>query len=277
MKIKITPETAGASVGALLGAVLIIKTGIPARMAVRVELAAMAIGAILAAKSNAQRYTEMRLRKTAAPAAALLLAATTAAHAAATSRLPGFPGPGKNCGDYIDDCPRPGDDCFGETDCLPRRRTLDSFRAQTAAVTAAVGNHDLDKASEGLERMFVLGAEKSGGVVFAGAQPTGPDEGVSGIPPQPKTEKPRAWSARAALTVPSPRQFGAGGRQTQGRIVLVGAEGTVRDLAINLGATVIAEGVKKGADAIERYVDRDQTQESIKEYGGCRLQGTCDR
>lgn len=75
---------------------------------------------------------------------------------------------------------------------------------------------------------------------------------------------------REARAIPLIERDGGAGA----KIVKVGA---VRDTAINLGATVISEGVKAASDAATKYAERDQTKESIEKYGGCRTKGTCSK
>lgn len=67
--------------------------------------------------------------------------------------------------------------------------------------------------------------------------------------------------------VPQPRI-----EEEQSPIVLVGAV----DTAVGaIGGYIIEKGIEKADKALNDYVNRDQTKESIDKYGGCRMKGTC--
>lgn len=48
-------------------------------------------------------------------------------------------------------------------------------------------------------------------------------------------------------------------------------------LAAEAEARALAAAVKQVRDAVNDYVDRDRTDDAIKEYGGCRMKDTCDK
>ena len=58
----------------------------------------------------------------------------------------------------------------------------------------------------------------------------------------------------------------------EAKIITVGASDAVRDAVIG---AVVDKVIEKTSEAVTKYVDRDQTKESIEKYGGCRMKGTC--
>lgn len=195
------------------------------------------------------------------------------------------------CGDYVDDCiprnpkprplpfprpcPRPWDDCTNDP-----YRPLTELREKTAGLSRAVADGKLDKAGERLDALFMgAGSGKSSAMTVSADVKENPN------PPTifyPDAENSRSVGRYAGLMV--------SGRSSSGpRIVRVGAEGALIGGAIGAGATGgSAVGAGGGAyigdkaqdaagNAIDRYVNRDRTQDSIKEYGGCRLKGTCSK
>jgi len=108
------------------------------------------------------------------------------------------------------------------------------------------------------ESSAVAATATQGRVVFAHTDPSMPNP----------LEKKKKGSVVPAIA----KADGSGAR-----IVLVGESGAAATVAGAVVHEIVRSAVEKANEAAERYVNRDQTQESIEKYGGCRMKGTCDK
>lgn len=197
----------------------------------------------------------------------------SAAGAAVTTnrRLPEPP-----CGDYVECTPKPKPWETG-----PIFRPMDALNAKTAAITGAIGDKNMDKASEGLENLFSGAGSKSGrsgaAETESGAVYAGDWTGTKSYPglPSSVSDARGAYESAARRAVPRP-ELGVGTLTTSKKPKM-----SAYQAAEVVGGAVVGEIIRRGIDAAEkaldRYADRDQTQESKEKYGGCRMNGTCDK
>lgn len=140
---------------------------------------------------------------------------------------------------------------------------------QVGAITTAMGNQDMSKASEGLNGLFTGSGSKK--------DSTGSSLVVAGD-----------WKAASRLGLPASRPQTSRRRdvptglmalrvdeETQGaKFITVGAK---EDAAIALAIALAEKAARAAEEAARRYAERDQTEESKKKYGGCRMNNTCPK
>lgn len=181
-----------------------------------------------------------------------LLAHAAPAAARDASRPPLINRPQSNppCGDYWDDCGEKG----------RRDQYLLNLKAKAADLSAAVSDGKMDKAGESLNGLFAGAGSKEKGsetaAVAAGTWTTAPRR-VLGV------RKGRNPSVEREDGVPAPafRNVDCGDK----------------DGCRSETGKVVEDVVKAVTKPIEKYVERDQTKESIEKYGGCRVKGTCSK
>ena len=173
-----------------------------------------------------------------------------------------YPGP-KPC-NFLRPCPSP----------FPGPRPLSELQTKTTAITAAVSDKNLDKASTGLDGLFT-GAGSQGGksaeaasvVVPASYSPISGAEGFQArmSPAGDVSGYPVVSASAGRVEVPDLQVSAQAGR-------------VATDAAIALAAQRALEAAARRAnEAANRYVNRDQTKESIEKYGGCRMKNTCPK
>jgi len=214
----------------------------------------------------------IRQRRAVLAAASLVMTLTSFAGAAVTTSVlyrPIQP----PCGDYIDDCPKPRPHPFPDCRYRPCRPDFDrgivQIQAQAADITGAISDGKMDQASEGLNSFFTgsgaKGDSSQGVVVAAGEWSASPSVAVELT--QFKS------SSHREVVIPLIERDGDA-RFGGARVVPVGFG---REVGVGVGIEIIKEGVKQANEAAERYVNRDQTNESKEKYGGCRMKGTCSK
>lgn len=212
-------------------------------------------------------------------AVGVLLALCSAAQAATTVALY-RPNPDPPCGDYIDDCPKPWDK--GNPDRDQRYHILSGLGRQTSELSKAVQGGNLDKAGEGLSALFTGSAAKSGGsevgAVYAGASSQA-SSAMTSTAPEVLILSGSARGLRGIdeVVVPSmivPKNDEPEKGYGKGNLRLAGLTEVVGGVVVKV---IVEKGIEKANEAIEKHVERDQTQESIERYGGCRVKGTCDK
>lgn len=181
-----------------------------------------------------------------------MLAHAAPAAARDVSRLPliNRPQPNPPCGDYWDDC--------GEE--RRRDKYLLNLKAGTAGLSAAVADGKLDKAGESLNGLFAGAGAKENGpetpAVAAGDLTSSP-RWVLGVP------KVRLSRVERQRDVPSPS--------------LRNVDCGDKDGCRSETGKVVEDAFKGIVKPIEKWVERDRTQESRDTYGGCRMKGTCPK
>lgn len=139
------------------------------------------------------------------------------------------------------------------------------LQTKTSGISAAIADGKMDKASESLDGLFTGAGSKAKGsessAVAAGAWMIEPrtDTGLSKFQFAPRGSEGRPLVERMD-------------GNHEAKIITVGASDAVRDAVIG---AVVDKVIEKTSEAVTKYVDRDQTKESIEKYGGCRMKGTC--
>lgn len=160
------------------------------------------------------------------------------------------PHPNPPCGDYIDECGRKPWEIV----------SLNELKARTAGLSASISEGKMDKAGESLDALFTGAGSKvkasEAPAVAAGVRAASP-RWVLGVR---KGRDPLA-EREHAVPAPSFRNVACGDK-----------DGCKSELGKR--AEDFVDAVTK---PIEKWVERDRTQESRDTYGGCRMKGTCPK
>lgn len=141
---------------------------------------------------------------------------------------------------------------------------LSSLESKAASLNAAIVEGKFDQAGAGLDGFYTgsMSKEKGSSAVVAAG-----DWAV--VPPTEVALSKFRLTSRGGESRSSIEGLKANG-VGEFKILPVG-------LKEDAAKAIVKEGAKRAVEAIEKYVERDQTKESIEKYGGCRMKGTCPK